>query len=288
MHLKAFITGQKTKSKFIRFELGEEDGKHISALGVYTLCNTESGMWLGTNFGGVNFYDFKTKKISFKSEEYPFSQFSNVNIRSLALDSNGNLWTATEQGVYQVHLPTGHSTHFSTASENNRKTRSQSFYFVSEFSDGKIWMGTGGDGINIYDPQADTISFFDAGGLLKGKDVYGMIEGQNNNIWITSNDGLILYNSQDNSSRRFVITNGIQGNLFNPNAIFKDKDGNLYFGGTNGFSQLEPKQIKINNRAPHVFINSIKANNREIVPVQTGSNEFSRVVLESKGNHAQL
>lgn len=269
----------KDSKEFIHFELGEEDGQHISALGVYTLCHSESGMWLGTNFGGVNFYDFKTKQISFKSQEYPFSQFNNVNIRSLALDSDDNLWTATAQGVYQIHLPTGQSTHFSTTSENNRKTKSQSFYFVREFSDGKIWMGTGGDGIYIYDPPTDKLSLFDAKGLLKGKDVYGIIEGQNNYIWITSNDGLILYNSQDSSSRRFVITNGIQGNLFNPNAIFKDGDGNLYFGGTNGFTQFEPKEIKINKRPSNVFINNIKVNNREIVPMQTGINEFVKLVL---------
>lgn len=272
----------KDQEEFIHFEMGEEDGRHISALGVYTLCASDSGIWFGTNFGGVNFYDFKTKQISFKSQEYPFSQFRNVNIRSLALDSNDHLWTATAQGIYQVHLPTGQSIQFSPNAENGRKTRSQSFYFVSEFSDGKIWMGTGGDAINIYDPKTGDLSFFDAEGLLKGRDVYGIIEGQHHNIWITSNDGLILYNTQDESSRKFVITDGIQGNLFNPNAIFRDKHGNLYFGGTNGFSQLEPKEIKINKRAPNVFINNIKVNNRQIVPTQTGINEFSKLELTPK------
>lgn len=269
----------KGQEEFIHFEQGEEDGTHISALGVYTLCATESGMWLGTNFGGVNFYDFNTGRISFKSREYPFSQFIGINIRSLALDSHDNLWAATAQGTYRIHLPTNHSMHFHTGAEGGRKTRSQSFYFVSEFSDGKIWMGTGRDAINIYDPKTDELSFFDANGLLDGKDVYGIIEDKKDHIWITSNDGLILYNAQDGNSRRFVITDGIQGNLFNPNAIFRDTDGNLYFGGTNGFSQLEPKEIKINDRAPNVFINNVKVNNREIVPAQTGVNEFSKMVL---------
>lgn len=267
------------QEQFVHFEMGAEDGQHISALGVYTLCASDAGMWLGTNFGGVNFYDFKTGQISFKSQEYPFSQFHNVNIRSLALDSKDNLWTATSKGIYRIHLPTGHSMRLHPDAENSRKTRSESFYFVSEFSDGKIWMGTGGDAVNIYDPTTDELRFFDANGILKGNDVYGIIEGENGQIWITSNDGLILYNTVDESFRRFVITDGIQGNLFNPNAIFRDKDGNLYFGGTNGFSQLEPKEIKINERAPNVFINNIKVNNRQIVPTQTGINVFSQIVL---------
>ncbi|GJM34961.1 MAG: hybrid sensor histidine kinase/response regulator [Saprospiraceae bacterium] len=269
----------KNQENFIHFELGEEDGKHISALGAYGLCDSDSGMWIGTNFGGVNFYDYQTKRISFKSKEYPFSQLYDLNIRSLLLDSYDNLWALTTHGIYKFHLPTGNSAHFSTNGENNRKTRSQSFYFVAELSDGKIWMGTGGDGINIYHPDTDELSFFDINGLLKGKDVYGIIESQDNQIWITSNDGLILYNTRDTSSRRFVITDGIQGNLFNPNAIFKDRDSNLYFGGTNGFTQLEPREININQRPPNVFINNIKVNNREIVPTQTGINEFAKLVL---------
>lgn len=269
----------KNQNNFIHFEKGTEDGKHISELGVYTLCKSDSGIWIGTNFGGVNFYNFNTKKISFKSKEFPFSQFYNINIRSLALDSNDNLWIATAEGIYRIHLPTGKSTHFSINAANKHKTKSQSFYFVTQFTDGKIWMGTGGDGIYIYDETSDELSLFDANGLLKGKDVYGIIESESNNIWITSNDGLILYNSNDKSSRRFVITDGIQGNLFNPNAIFKDRDGNMYFGGTNGFSMLEPKEIKINNRAPNVLINKILVNNREIVPTQTDINTFEKLVL---------
>jgi ligand-binding sensor domain-containing protein len=55
-------------------------------------------------------------------------------------------------------------------------------------------MGTKGDGINIYDPNTDKVNSLYVDGLLKGKDVYGIIEGRNNNIWITTSDGLILYN----------------------------------------------------------------------------------------------
>jgi hypothetical protein len=93
-------------------------------------------------------------------------------------------------------------------------------------------------------PNTDKVnSSMDADGLLKGKDVYGIIEGRNNNIWITSSDGLILYNAKANTARRFIITDGIQGNLFNPRAVFKDnRKITSIFGGTNGFTQSRTRQ----------------------------------------------
>lgn len=270
------------EGSFIHFEEGIEDGNHISALGVYTLCKSESGIWIGTNFGGLNYYDFETKKISFKSDQHPFSDLYGINIRSLALDSRENLWISSTNGIHKIHLPTSQSTHFSVESNNSFGTRAQSYYFVTELSDGTIWMGTGGDAINIYDPETQELRYFDADGLLKGKDVYGVVEGISDQIWITSNEGLVLHHRLGKSSRKFVMIDGIQGNLFNPNAIFKDKDGNLFFGGTNGFSLLEPKNIRINTRPPNILINKILVNNRELVPKQRNINEFYRLVLSPK------
>ena len=269
----------KNQSHFIHFEQGIEDGNHISERGVYALCSSDSGVWIGTNFGGIDFYNFKTKRINFLSETQPFSSFIDLNIRSLTLDSRDNLWVTTALGAHKIHLPTKHSTIFSINSESRHKTKSESFYTVSELKNGEIWMGTGGEAISIYHPGSDSISYFDAQGLLRGKDVYGIIEGDNNNLWITSNDGLILHNTKDQSSRRFVITDGIQGNLFNPNAIYKDRQNNLYFGGTNGFTQLEPKKINKNNRAPNILINSLLVNNQKIVPHQTEINKFAPITL---------
>ncbi|WP_347840813.1 two-component regulator propeller domain-containing protein [uncultured Draconibacterium sp.] len=267
------------RAGFLHFPAGTNDGKHVASHEVYSLCESDSGVWIGTNLGGINFYHFSTGEISFSSEKEPFAQLLNNNCRALTEDSNKNLWVGTLEGVTRIHLPSGKSTLFNIHQNSKHKTSSQSFYFITELSDGKIWMGTGGNGVNIYDPQLDSVHIFTANDLLKNKDVYGIIEDSFSNIWITSNDGLILYNTENNSSRRFVLNDGIQGNLFNPNAIFKDRQGNLYFGGTNGFSQLEPKPIQTNQRPPNVLLTKIIVNNRSIVPVQNGVNQYERIIL---------
>jgi len=44
-----------------------------------------------------------------------------------------------------------------------------------------------------------------------------------------------MHNPTTNTNRHFVYSDGIQSNLFTPQAIFKDDEERLYFGGTNGF-----------------------------------------------------
>jgi signal transduction histidine kinase/ligand-binding sensor domain-containing protein/DNA-binding response OmpR family regulator len=270
---------RKGTTKFVNFARGEEDGQHISSEGVYAFCNSDSGVWIGTNLGGLNFYNFEDKQISFKANDNPYFKFHNQGIRSLTIDSKGNMWAGTLNGMYRVHLPSGELTSFGPNSISNHKTKSSVFYYVCELSDGKIWMGTKGDGINIYDPNTEKVNSLYVDGLLKGKDVYGIIEGRNNNTWITTSDGLILYNVKANTSRRFIITDGIQGNLFNPRAVFKDSEEHIYLGGTNGFTQIEPGKVKENTRAPNVLISNMQVNDRRFVPSQTAVNQFSQMIL---------
>ncbi len=173
---------------------------------------------------------------------------------------------------------------FTPKSGSNHKTKAQSFFYTTELNDGKIWIGTKGDGINIYDPKIDSIYTFAAHGYLKNKDVYGILQARENHIWATTNNGLMVYDPKENHVRNFKISDGIQGDLFNPNAIFKDADRNLYFGGTNGFSVFEPENIKINNRPPFAFITNIEVNNESVSPIQTAVGRYAEITLKPNEN----
>ncbi len=274
----------KNSTCFKHFPQGEEDGAHVSDKETYALCKSDSGMWIGNSKGGIDFYNFNTKTISFVSNKKLKIPLFNYAINTLSIDSKKNLWAATNNGLFKIHLPSKKLIHFGPFTDEKYKKNRQSFYFAKELSDGNIWIGTEGNGIYIYNHNSDSIRCFNANGLLGGKDVYGIIEGLSNDIWITSNDGLILYNSKTKKSRKFAITDGIQGNLFNPNAIFKDKIGNLYFGGTNGFSLRKSQTVATNKRAPNILINRIEVNNKDIVPIQAGVNTFEKIILEPGEN----
>jgi len=267
------------EKKFKHFYSTAGDGARISGNHVYALCKSDSGMWIGTSKEGLNFYDFRSKEMRSNMWQSNFLTLKGFTIRTISIDDENNMWLSTQQGVCRINMQSGDLTHFNIDSSGKTKTRCRSFYFAKQMSDGKIWMGTSGEAVTIYNPETDRLSFFDADGLLKGNDVYGIIEGSKDEIWITSNSGLVLYNTKNKSSRRFEMIDGIQGNQFNPNAIYKDAEGFLYFGGTNGFTRLANQEIKINPIAPNVLINEIIVNEESMIPQHSAINEYEGIVL---------
>ncbi|MFV0483603.1 MAG: two-component regulator propeller domain-containing protein [Bacteroidales bacterium] len=247
----------KGTSNYKNFFQGEEDGFHVSQEDIYSLFPVDTGIWIGTHGGGVNFYNFKTKRISFF--KHKFTDKARY-VRSLTVDSRSSLWLGTIDGLYRISLATGKEERFTSIP--NTSYSMDYIFSVSELDNGQIWVGTRGSAIGIYDYSSGNFIHFDADGLIKGKDVYSIINDNMGNLWITVTGGLVYYNEKSKDKRLFTKADGIQGNWFTPQAVLKDKDNALYFGGTHGFSVVYPDKLKQNITPPDITINKILINNR--------------------------
>ena len=56
------------------------------------------------------------------------------------------------------------------------------------------------------------------------------------------------------------VTDGLQSNEFNGNAYLKSSNGDLLFGGINGFNIISPKDIKSNNKIYSLILDEVKVN----------------------------
>lgn len=249
----------KGLNEFKHISVGNKDGKHISHERVYALCEVDSGMFIGTYGGGLNFYHFETQSVLYIASPEEESNY----IRSIFSDSHSNIWVGIHSGLYNVNQQNNKLERYHFPTNACSISESNTVYFITELSDHKIWFGTKNEGVIILDQQNEQVERLNADGLLIGKDVYGIIEDDNHNIWITSNNGLIFHNPKNNSFRQFVAHDGIQGDVFNPQAIFKDDEGILYFGGTKGFTQINPSNVLLNTRKPNSIINKITINSKE-------------------------
>jgi signal transduction histidine kinase/ligand-binding sensor domain-containing protein/DNA-binding response OmpR family regulator len=270
---------QAGSATFKLIKEGSEDGNHISSSSVYSMCAVDSGIWIGTFPTGVNFYSYQSKSIRFCFQNDDALNRWDLNTNSILADSKSNLWLGTLRGLYKIHLPSGNIAHF----EHNiffNENGDNVIYYLWEHSSGDIWIGTKNKGILIFHPKTNQFEAFYCDEMLAGKDVYGIIEDQNKVLWISSNNGIVMHNPKDKSNRHFIYHDGIQSNLFCPQSVYKDDKENLYFGGTNGFTKINPYEIKINSKKPYTIINElVTKQNRFIYPNYSENLTIDKIIL---------
>lgn len=87
---------------------------------------------------------------------------------------------------------------------------------------------------------------------------YLAIEDLKGDLWITSNWGLTRFSPQQEQFTNYEVTDGLQSNEFNFNAGMRAANGELFFGGMNGFNSFFPEEISVNTSPPVIQITKFK------------------------------
>jgi len=102
------------------------------------------------------------------------------------------------------------------------------------------------------------------------------LEDSKGNLWISTGKGISKFDRLSNSFTNFDIADGLQGNVFLQHSCYKSLNGEMYFGGINGFNVFYPDSIKKNPFVPNSVISDIQINNRSL---EIGQEINGRVLL---------
>ncbi|MDZ7332697.1 MAG: histidine kinase, partial [candidate division KSB1 bacterium] len=94
--------------------------------------------------------------------------------------------------------------------------------------------------------------------------VYGILEDDAGNLWLSTTNGLCQFNPQTGMIKNYYKENGLQSDQFNYNAYLKTRDGQMLFGGINGVTAFYPQQIQQNTFIPPVVITDFKIFNKPV------------------------
>ncbi len=184
------------------------------------LEDSRNRLWIGTDGGGFNRYDFETNSFqSYHPEaENPFS-ISSQKIFSLEEDSFGRIWIGTADAGISIFSPeTQRFTNLSAG--NTAGLESDVIRTLLRDSRGRIWVGTQGGGLSV---STDGIHFFN---YLEGSTVRELFEDSRNRIWIgLEGDGLLLV---DESRSELAFRTRLPGQLIR--SIAEDRNGRLWIG----------------------------------------------------------
>lgn len=244
---------------FDRFDHDPEDDATISHGSVrVVLEDRERRLWVGTAYG-LNFFNPERTGITRvrHDPENPAS-LSNENITALFEDRSGRLWVGTSGGGLNLHLGMDKGfKHFTKGMGAGEGLSDNRINCIVEDANGLLWLGTYGGGISCFDPQTSRFVHYDKDDGLANDVVYGLLFDKRGHLWASTHEGLSDFDPQGRSFKNYDYHDGLQGSQFNEGAWAYCKDGQLLFGGNNGFNVFRPSDIEENPITPDVVISDV-------------------------------
>jgi ligand-binding sensor domain-containing protein/DNA-binding CsgD family transcriptional regulator len=238
----------------------------------------DQNIWMGTLGGGLFKYNLKTRQFyQYVNETEKPGSISHFQIMCSLVDRKGKLWIGTEDAGLDRYDPKNDSfIHFRNTPNNPNSIPSNFIRTLFEDSIGQLCIGTEDSGLIIL-KQDGTFVSFDIDDGLASNVVYSILEDDQQNLWLGTTKGLSKLNAETGAIKNYSAYNNLQGDLFNMSACLKTDDGTLFFGGINGFNEINPNAIGDHIIEPHIEISDFKILNKS-VKVDEVIN--GRVVLE--------
>ena len=119
-----------------------------------------------------------------------------------------------------------------------------------------LWIATNGDGMikwvwNKKGSNQKTVSYTIQDGL-PSMILYRIEKDNSNNLWVSTDDGIMKFNKKTEYISLFTIEDGLPHHEFNRTSSFKSEDGWIYFGGMNGVVGFNPDDFTKKTEHQHV------------------------------------
>ena len=179
-----------------------------------------NNIWFGTE-GGLSLFNGKKWKHWNHTNGLGASQELVIHDNQFTTDS----FTGSHHSDQVINLP------------NTENVSYRPNYIVSMHLDqfNRLWIGTWGGGISMFDPETQIFRNYTVKDGLPGNYVLAVTEGPHGNLWIGSNKGLSKFDGA--TFLNYSQTNGlISDYVF---SIEFDKDSFLWVGGHHGMTRLK-------------------------------------------------
>ena len=217
--------------------------------------STEGKFWVGT-MGGLYRYDLDDNRWSLfdNFSDDDFHDLSNAWIISFFEDRDGKLWITTASGgLFRIDLETEIVTHYHNDPDDHSSLSSNLTLMGFQDREGSLWFSTL-EGLNKFDPETETFKHFREKDGLPDETVYCIVEDGSGNLWVSTNKGLSRFDSLSETFYNYDVTDGLQSNEFNGSACQVSNNGEMFFGGIDGFNTFFPDQIIDNQIIPPVVV----------------------------------
>lgn len=171
---------------------------------VLDMAEYNGNIWLATDGSGINLFTPRT--FQFSQLQHIVGDYFSLPVNSITLlykDMKDNLWAGSVRGGIFSIKETYIKTYKEAILNNTNGLSEQSVISLYEEKDGKVWIGTDGGGINLYDPSTDKFIHFPS---TYGDKVVSIAEVSETELMVSLyTKGIFLFNKKTHKYRPFTI-----------------------------------------------------------------------------------
>jgi signal transduction histidine kinase/ligand-binding sensor domain-containing protein len=205
-----------------------------------------------------------------------------VNINDIEVTEDF-VWLAfANNGLDRIDPATNQVKHYGHDPDNNNSISHNSILDILQDSQGMIWLATQ-EGITKFDPRTETFTRFTEVDGLPTNFTQGIVEGDNGEMWIASQNGLSQMVTNKNLGKVTFInynsSDGLGSDVFLSLTATRATDGRFYFGGEHGLTTFS--NITSNKTPPAIIISNLFISNQSVTDMKENS-PLSESLLDAK------
>lgn len=204
----------------------------------------KGNLWIGTRNGGLNILEIsslldqsKKLKIKWFLPKTDGSSVYNRTVSAIMMDQEDNMWLGTPTGINYVN-PNAESV--TLIQRNQMKKNSISHNRIGALissKNGRIWIGTDGNGLDLYDPKKGVIKTLrhhpNNTNTLNNNYILSLLEDHEENLWIGTYRGGIHKLSPNHTQITHYLASSPE-NGSDVRTIFQSDDKNIWVGTNRG------------------------------------------------------
>ena len=95
--------------------------------------------------------------------------------------------------------------------------------------------------------------------------LYSMFIDDENNIWASSNKGILKFHPEVLEFRQFTPVDGVQEYEYNAGSAWQSREGDIVMAGLNGINYFNPSKLNENVFPPKVLIQNINIGGIDLI-----------------------
>ena len=206
--------------------------------------SSDNKLWVAS-MDGLFMYDTQTKNTEVFHHNTPNVLLPSDKIFSLCIDHFNHLWIGTyDNGFAVMDLSTQKSIPLNNALL--KQCAGKKVNVIHEDSKGYIWLNNSNELVKVNESNFQFTVYRNDPSDLHSKaaeEVTGVIEDKLHRTWISSREGLNLYNPATNNFTLFTTADGLSNN--NIESIACDNSGYLWIATAKGLNRMDPKNFHI-------------------------------------------